>query len=250
MSMDVAVARNVSSGAGTPSAGGVFPVDGVFVEVREGAAWTAGWLVADRTEVAAWTAGWLVADRTEVAALSVARAADSAVERWVSVALVPVSPDAPPWFGRVRPDQVMVASLQRPVPVWWDRVAGPLVQVLAERRQTRALREQLTTTQTGHMEWIESLASDAREWADDNSLCGQFDRFMEEHGLQGRSRDFTVDVSVSLSLSVSLTISATGESDAEERVDRYDVEEAVRSRFGSSEEFTIDNFTVESASED
>ncbi|MFE7423421.1 hypothetical protein [Rhodococcus sp. NPDC057529] len=233
MSMDVAVAGNMSSGA--PSTGGVFPVDGVFVEVREGAA---------------WTAGWLVADPTEVAALSVTRAADAAVERWVSVALVPVSPDAPPWFGRVRPDQVVVASLQRPLPVWWDRVAGPLVQVLAERRQTRALREELTTTQTGHMKWIESLASDAREWADDNSLCGQFDRFMEEHGLAGRSRDFTVDVSVSLSLSVTLTISATGESDAEERVDKYDVEEALRSRFGSCEEFTIDDFTVESASED
>lgn len=235
MSVDVAVAGNVSSGAGAPSAGGVFPVDGVFVEVREGAA---------------WTAGWLVADRAEVAALSAAGAADVGVERWVSVVLVPVSPDAPPWFGRVRPDQVVIASLQRPLPVWWDRVAGPLAQVLAERRQTRALREQLTTTQTGHREWIESLASDARQWADDNSLCGQFDRFMEEHGLAGRSRDFTVDVSVSVSLSVSLTISATGESDAEDRVDRYDVEEALRSRFGSYEEFTIDDFTVESASED
>ncbi|WP_037196485.1 MULTISPECIES: hypothetical protein [unclassified Rhodococcus (in: high G+C Gram-positive bacteria)] len=236
MSVDIAVAGNVTSGAGAVApAGGVFPVDGVFVEIREGGG---------------WMAGWLVADRTEVAALSAARAADAAVERWVSVALVPMLPDAPPWCGRVRSDQVVVAPLQRPVPVWWDRVAGPLAQVLAERRETRALREQLTTTQTGHTEWIESLASDAREWADDNSLCGQFDRFMEEHGLQGRYRDFTVDVSVSITLPVTLTISASGESNAEDKVDRYDVEEALRHRFSEHEDFTVDDFTVQNVTED
>lgn len=49
---------------------------------------------------------------------------------------------------------------------------------------------------------------------------------------------------------MSLTISTTGGSDAEERVDKYDVVAALRSRFGSYEEFTIDDFTVESASED
>jgi hypothetical protein len=41
----------------------------------------------------AWTAGWLGADRTDVAALSVNGVAED--KRVVSVALVPLSPDAP-----------------------------------------------------------------------------------------------------------------------------------------------------------
>ncbi|MDT2006713.1 hypothetical protein FXW78_22710 [Rhodococcus opacus] len=89
-------------------------------------------------------------------------------------------------------------------------VAGPLAQVLAEQREARALREQVSTTQTRQMEWIESLAEDAWSWADGNGLCGQFDRCMEEHGLAGRYRDFTVEVSVSIMLPVTLTISASG----------------------------------------
>ena len=52
--------------------------------------------------------------------LSVAGVAED--KRVVSVAVVPLSPEAPVWEGRVRPGQVGIGSLQRPVPVVWEGV--------------------------------------------------------------------------------------------------------------------------------
>lgn len=172
MSVDVAVVENaiVSSGGGaavSAPVGGVFPADGVFVEVREGEG---------------WTAGWLVADRTDVAGLSVHSVAED--KRVVSVALVPLSPDAPVWEGRVCPDQVVVASVQRPVPVFWERVAGSLAAAMVSRRETATLRERLEGAHADHMKWIDAVATSAHQWADENNLCSEFDRFMEDHDLR------------------------------------------------------------------
>ncbi|WP_054249036.1 hypothetical protein, partial [Rhodococcus opacus] len=160
--------------------------------------------------------GWLVADRTDVAALSVNGVAED--KRLVSVALVPLSPDAPVWQGRVRPDQVVVASLQRPdqvvvaslqrpVPVWWERIATSLAEAMRDRREVAWLREHLQANQKAHADWVEHIAKDAGTWADENNLCSEFDRFMEEHGLPPRSREFTVEALVTITTKVSVPVS-------------------------------------------
>lgn len=224
MSVDVAVVENVTSGAGVAApAGGVFPADGVFVEVREGEAWTAGWLVADRTDVAALSVNGVAEDK-----------------RVVSVALVPLSPDAPVWQGRVRPDQVVVASLQRPVPVWWERIATSLAEAMRDRREVAWLREHLQANQKAHADWVEHIAKDAGTWADENNLCSEFDRFMEEHGLPPRSREFTVEALVTITTKVSVPVSARSEEVAEDEVDGEVLARALGRRIGGFRRHGLD----------
>ncbi|MDV6247028.1 hypothetical protein [Rhodococcus opacus] len=224
MSVDVAVVENVTSGAGVAApAGGVFPADGLFVEVREGEAWTAGWLVADRTDVAALSVNGVAEDK-----------------RVVAVALVPLSPDAPVWQGRVRPDQVVVASLQRPVPVWWERIAMSLADAMRDRREVAWLREHLQANQKAHADWVEHIAKDAGTWADENSLCSEFDRFMEEHGLPPRSREFTVEALVTITTKVSVPVSARSEEVAEDEVDGEVLARALGRRIGGFRRHGLD----------
>lgn len=44
----------------------------------------------------------------------------------------------------------------------------------------------------------------ARQWADDNDLCSQFERFCEDYGWQGRTYDVDVEIAVSATVWVSL----------------------------------------------
>ena len=230
MSVDVAVVENVSSGAGVAApAGGVFPADGVFVEVREGEAWTAGWLVADRSDVAALSVNGVAEDK-----------------RLVSVALVPLSPDAPVWQGRVRPDQVVVASLQRPVPVWWERVATSLGEAMRDRREAATLRERLEGAHADHMKWIDTITEAAHSWADENNLCSEFDRFMEVHGLPPRRRDFTVEALVTITTRVSVPVTARSEEVAEDEVNGEVLARALGRRIGGFRRhgLELDDYTV------
>lgn len=41
-----------------------------------------------------------------------------------------------------------------------------------------------------------TLVADAHQWADNNDLCSTFDEFMEDHGMPGRERDFSLRVDV------------------------------------------------------
>ncbi|RYD13981.1 MAG: hypothetical protein EOP90_15635 [Lysobacteraceae bacterium] len=218
MSVDVAVVENVASGAGVSA-----PADGVFVEVREGEGWMAGWLVADPTDVAALSVNGVAEDK-----------------RLVSVALVPLSPDAPVWQGRVHPDQLVVASMQRPVPVWWERIATSLREAMRDRREAAWLREHLQANQKAHADWVDSIAKDAGTWADENNLCSEFDRFMEEHGLPPRSREFTVEALVTITTKVSVSVSARSEEVAEDEVDGEMLARALGRRIGGFRRHDLD----------
>lgn len=44
--------------------------------------------------------------------------------------------------------------------------------------------------------WIDSLVSDAHEFADESALCSEFDRFMTDHDLPARRRDYRVRLEV------------------------------------------------------
>ena len=60
----------------------------------------------------------------------------------------------------------------------------------------------LAAQHKAHSNRIDSLVTDAHEWADDNDLCGKFDEFMESHGLEPRERDFDVTINVALTRTI------------------------------------------------
>jgi hypothetical protein len=89
-------------------------------------------------------------------------------------------------------------------------------------RNMAALRQE-------HETWKNNLEVDAHEMATENNLCSVFDTFMEEHGMNPRSRDYVATVSVT----VEVTVNCSGRDDqsAEESIDDYDVLSAVRETF-------------------
>lgn len=72
----------------------------------------------------------------------------------------------------------------------------------------RAVRHAVAESNQRHQQWVEDLSEDARAWADENSLCSEFDRFMQEHGLEGRTREFEVR------LTYVVTVTASDRDDA------------------------------------
>lgn len=62
----------------------------------------------------------------------------------------------------------------------------------------RAACETLARNET----WLEGLVADAHEWADNNSLCSNFDYFMEEHGLEPRTREYQARITITLDIDV------------------------------------------------
>lgn len=89
-----------------------------------------------------------------------------------------------------------------------------------------------------HERFMSQLVADAHEWADDNDLCGTFDAFMTEHGLEGRERDY--EVRVAGTFEVYLARTATSEEAACEAIDEGDVIAAIVDRG----DVTIDSATA------
>lgn len=228
--VDVVVADRVESAIG----GVVFPpADGEFVRVDTGTEWLRGWVVVDPSQK------------------------PTPPENWAAVAVMPVSADAAVWEGRVTPDQV---SLEAPgvQPVWWSRVAPLIVETMTARRDAGAARVAQRTAEDGkaelastHTRWIDALVESAHEWADDNSLCSQFDNFMESHDLPGRSRMYDVEVEVNIRTTVTVSVSARSGDNAADSVDTSEVESAVRDKYGIAGyvDVDIDDWTVENTEE-
>ena len=68
-----------------------------------------------------------------------------------------------------------------------------------------------------HRQEIESLVADAHRYAEDNNLCGEFDRFMEAHGLAPRAYRYSLTVDVTTTVTLDRT--ACSEDDAESAID-------------------------------
>jgi hypothetical protein len=87
----------------------------------------------------------------------------------------------------------------------------------------------LNTLRREHETWKNNLEVDAHEMATENNLCSVFDQFMEEHGMNPRSRDYVATVSVTVEVTVNC--SGRNDEDAEASIDDYDVLSAVRETF-------------------
>lgn len=137
------------------------------------------------------------------------------------------------WTGPVRSAEIRAAAVAPgSAPVWFGQYVRPVheaqrvtVQLEAEREKSAALVRAQGESVRRHQDWIEKLNDAAIEWADDNSLCEQFDRFMEENGLRGRERDQEVEVTVTATMTV--TVRGVSQRDAEERLDSDDIREHI-----------------------
>ncbi|MFZ2175685.1 MAG: hypothetical protein WAW17_16935 [Rhodococcus sp. (in: high G+C Gram-positive bacteria)] len=208
------------------------PSDGAFVNVDTGSAWIRGWVVVDRS-------------------------GEPAPAGWADVALVPVSADVVVWHGRVTPDQV---KLEAPgvQPVWWDRVAPVIAEAMRSRRDVartreahRAAEDAKANLQLSHAQWVDKLVESAHAWADENSLCSQFDNFMEEHDLPARSRDFDVEVDVTMRATVTVSVTARSSDDARDSVDSDAVESALRDKYSIAgyQDLDIADWTIDGVEE-
>ncbi|MDV7357671.1 hypothetical protein R4282_32270 [Rhodococcus oxybenzonivorans] len=109
-----------------------------------------------------------------------------------------------------------------------------------QSRRVAWLREHLQANQKAHADWVERIAKDAGTWADENNLCSEFDRFMEEHGLPPRSREFTVEALVTITTKVSVPVSARSEEVAEGEVDGEMLARALGRRIGGFRRHDLD----------
>lgn len=85
------------------------------------------------------------------------------------------------------------------MPSWVPVLAAAHWKVARVQRAADDTRRALAK----HQDKLETIVDAAHSYADDNNLCGVFDRFMLSQGLRPRSRDY--DVTVDVQLRISLT---------------------------------------------
>jgi hypothetical protein len=207
-SADWSVGQNVSPASAAVVEG--FPVEGAWVRVIEenGTPIFVGWFSADASRQ----------DGSTVAVVIVSREPMLSMEHEIVN-----------WSGRVRREQVQVLEpVFGAAPVWFT----PYVKALhAESRATTQteeltqgkarLAQTLEELRERNQRWVDDLVEDACEWADRNSLCSEFENFMESHQLPGRERSHDVEVEVTARITVS--VSARSVEAAEECIDSDDV---------------------------
>ena len=176
--MTTATAMGVSElgrDRGTPPRVAGFPGEGAWVRVRceDGGTLARGWLSVEPTSAGA----------------------DGAAVAVVTAGTTPAGDCAiGVWTGRVTADRITPEeSGDAPTPMWFaafvdsvharTRIDGELETVRQERAQ---LADSLRDADRRHESRLAELVEDACEFADRHSLCGDFDRFMEERGLPGR----------------------------------------------------------------
>ncbi|MEV0759544.1 hypothetical protein [Nocardia sp. NPDC050435] len=85
--------------------------------------------------------------------------------------------------------------------------------------------------------WRDQMAEDAREFADENKLCEEFDNFMEKWGMEGRERDYSATVSIEFTVTLEGSARSTDkfrDSITQERVEQ-EVSSYLRSYFDRSD---------------
>ena len=143
------------------------------------------------------------------------------------------------WTSLVRPQDISPVSVcPGSAPAWFGEYVRPIHERAAIERTLQAVRQSVDTERAKHHDWVRRLNESACEWADRNSLCSEFESFCEEWGMEGREREFDVDVEVTVSFRMER--SARSQDDADESVDLDDVKQYLRENFS----YLDVNFTV------
>lgn len=120
------------------------------------------------------------------------------------------------------------------------------LRLLEEHRAMAHAAAALREAQVERDRWTGELVDSAHEWADDNNLCREFDRFMLRHGLPTRERDYEVTVSVTMCATVTISVTATSEEGARDGVDGDLIRERIGSRYGSlPDDLSIDDYEID-----
>lgn len=156
------------------------------------------WAACERESAA----GWLVVERVVAGR-----------ERRCAI----VMPDACSVVASGPISQVQVAA--GPIPT--EELMPPWVSAIAEAfwggQDLRAERDAARAAVRAQEERLESIVDAAHEFADEHSLCGDFDEFMIREGLRPRSHDYVCEVNAT----VRVRIPASGR-DADEAAGRID----------------------------
>jgi hypothetical protein len=115
-----------------------------------------------------------------------------------------------------------------------ESVTGPahpeglpsLVALASALEQAHLLRGDLQRQQSAHARWREGLVEDLHAEADRRDFCSDFDDWMADHDLPGRSREW--EVAVDVTKRVYVTVAAGCAEDACSAVDSFMVREALR----------------------
>ncbi|MBM4574990.1 hypothetical protein GS896_25830 [Rhodococcus hoagii] len=169
---------------------------------------------------------------------------------WIVVA--PANATERVWCGLVNGSDIKYV-IDAPEPEWFGPARRVLEALLCSSRLVHETRDvhasQIATLHQHHRQWIDQLVDDAHEYANDNSLCSEFDRFMTEHNLPARQRDFCVSVDVMVRVKVDLTITAEDSDSVDGEVDSDLVESAVRSELGGHGSFDVTDWDVTAVEE-
>lgn len=127
-------------------------------------------------------------------------------ERFAEVALPPVG--APirmvgcgdtMWVAALRIEGEHVVALVLDGDRAYERIATPTsVAVIAGETLPEQTCTLLARMHQDHRQWKQALTEDAHAYASDHDLCDVFDRFMEQHGLDGRTNDYDARIIVRL----------------------------------------------------
>lgn len=172
--------------------------------------------------------------------VAVRRENEAPVEGWVSypslgesgkaLTAVVITRTLDVWrAGVVSPEMFGFPEYVYPAPPWFAALACYVHQAdraAEEARTASALAQSIQARLAAKDAFLDELVSSAHEYADDNSLCGEFDNFMEKHGLPPRSREH--EVSVRVSADITVTVSARDQEDAEDQIDLASVVERLR----------------------
>lgn len=137
-------------------------------------------------------AGWLVVDAVGVYGTEDRQCAVVGVENCSVLAAGPVSQ------VRVIGEPVPTADS---IPAWAPMVASgawAAARLRSERDQLRGERDRARAAVAEHEAKLERIVDAAHEYADENSLCEAFDRFMISQNLRPRSRDWLCEVDVTV----------------------------------------------------
>jgi hypothetical protein len=92
---------------------------------------------------------------------------------------------------------------------------------------TTAERRAVAEAERRFERWKDEATEQAHQYADNNNLCGEFDKFMVSIGLRPRLRTYSVTVAVNMSVLVN--VEAQSADDAQNQVTDEEVANAVRS---------------------
>lgn len=147
----------------------------------------------------------------------------------------------------------VVREVRRPAAAWHAAqcVTGPaqadvgaaLSALALATQRAHTLNESMVQQREARQRWCDALVADLHEEAERRDFCSDFDDWMDDHGLPGRTLEWSVPVDVTARVMV--TVSASNAESACEAVDTDMVRDALRFAHVDYEDWETDEDSTE-----